>query len=449
MPDYRKYGPGAAGVRAALALAAASWVSGCVGPGAADLASRAFMPQATVAAGSPNAPAELDGKGAVHSGVITDLTSRASVLPKGGDFDKVARSVLAAGSGASEAELRVARLTAKAKSKNWLPSIGPDVSLTSLGSLAASILLDQALFDNGRRKAERSFAAADVEVAAVTLATDLNQRVYEGLKLYVEARRAAELAAITSASLEQMRDFDRIMKIRLDGGLSDRSEYRIIEQKLAEMVATHSQEVEAEKTAWAELDAMSMGDLHGLTALSALPPDPGAPEPLAVLMARAEASRTAAEVQIARSGLMPGFGAKAALDKGGGVNAGLSLDGEGLGFGRKDSLKALEEAEVAAGRRVDETAEAASRRIVALQREIESLTTQERQEAVLLEQMAGNLDLFKDQYKAGRASLIEFVGQFESFVRMRRDHASLKYAIAMARLEIARERGVLIDGAAM
>lgn len=101
------------------------------------------------------------------------MRQRISILPKGSAFARVAQSVLTAGSGTAEAELRVARLTARAKSKNWLPSIGPDVSMTSLGSLAASLLLDQAIFDNGRRKAERAYAAADVEVAAVSLATDL------------------------------------------------------------------------------------------------------------------------------------------------------------------------------------------------------------------------------------------------------------------------------------
>ena len=118
-----------------------------------------------------------------------------------------------------------------------MPSIGPNVSLSSLCSLAASLILDQAIFDNGRRKAERAFAAADVEVAAVTLASDLNQRVYEGLKLYIEAQRADELSAVTETALARMRDFDRIMSVRVKGGLSDRSEYRVIAQKLAEMEA--------------------------------------------------------------------------------------------------------------------------------------------------------------------------------------------------------------------
>jgi outer membrane protein, adhesin transport system len=86
---------------------------------------------------------------------------------------------------------------------------------------------------------------------------------------------------------------------------------------------------------------------------------------------------------------------------------------------------------------------------VALEREIASLTSRAEQEAAVLAEMEANLGLFTEQYKAGRKTLLELVGQFESLVRMQRDHASLKYAVAVARLEIARERGVLVDGAQM
>ena len=100
-------------------------------------------------------------------------------------------------------------------------------------------------------------------------------------------------------------------------------------------------------------------------------------------------------------------------------------------------------------RRIDAAAETARRRIVTLEREIASLTAQEAEDSALLRQMAANLDLFTAQYKSGRRTLIELVGQFESYTRMQRDHATLKYRITLARLEIARERGVLVDGAAM
>ena len=194
---------------------------------------------------------------------------------------------------------------------------------------------------------------------------------------------------------------------------------------------------------------MTAGGLETVGGLTPLGADAGAPEPLSILMARAEASRSMAEIALARAGLMPGMGASASVDKTGDVDAGLSLDGEGLGFGRKDNLRALEESRDVARRRVTEAEADSARRIVALQREIATLTAKEAQDAVVLAQMSSNLDLFTEQYRAGGRSLLELVGQFESLIAMKRDHASLKYAIAVARLEIGRERGVLLDGAAM
>ncbi|MFP3656154.1 hypothetical protein SB777_35180, partial [Burkholderia sp. SIMBA_052] len=92
-----------------------------------------------------------------------------------------------------------------AKSKNWLPSLRPSVSLNDLGEMVASMLLEQVLFDNGRRKAERAFAAADVEVAAVTLSADMNDRVKTALSLYVSGLRGDEKAAYAHRAIRTMR----------------------------------------------------------------------------------------------------------------------------------------------------------------------------------------------------------------------------------------------------
>lgn len=433
---------GRAGVYTPAALLAAALVlSGCFG---GPQAGKSNVSPADLAA-----QPELDGKGQVHSPLITELLSRRSILPAGGSYATVAQSILAAGAASAESELRVKRLTAKARSKNWLPSIGPDVNLSSLGSIAASLLLDQALFDNGRRKAERDFAAADVEVAAVTLVADLNQRVYDGLKLYIEAQRARELAGITETSLTRMAEFERIMRVRMEGGLSDPSEVHVITQKRAEMEASLSSEREGLRSALAELDTLTASPLDGLTGLSPLPADAGAPEPLSVLIAKGESARVLAEVKVARSGLMPGLGAKASVDKGGDLSGGLSLDGDVLGFGRKDSLQALAESEQVAVRKVDEAKRDADRRIVALNREITSLEAQSAQESKVLAQMETNLTLFTEQYEAGRRSLIELASQFEELVSMKRSQASVKYQIALARMEIALLRGVLVDGGSM
>ena len=100
--------------------------------------------------------------------------NRHSVL-NAGAFSDVANAVLAANSRAAEADLRAAKLRAEARANNWLPSLGPSVSLTSLGAVVSSMVVEQVLFDNGRKKAERDYAAADVEVAAARAAAGIKE----------------------------------------------------------------------------------------------------------------------------------------------------------------------------------------------------------------------------------------------------------------------------------
>ncbi len=413
-------------------------------------------PQATRSTSAPGTPAladdsdaHLDTKGEVVSELIDQLSLRQSILPQASTFGQVGEAVLNNSRASSEAQLRVKRLTARARSKNWLPKLGPDVSLTSLSSIAASLVLDTAIFDRGRRAAERDFAAADVEMAAVDLVQDLNEKVYDGLKLYIEAQRAADLARITEAALKQMAEFERVTKIRVSGGLSDGSEYRLVSQRRAEIEATLLSYRQGEKSAWAQLASLAGRPMEGLKGLTTLPPDSGNPEPLTVLAAKGEAARTRAEVAVAKSGLLAGLGAGASVGKNGNVKGGLSLDGDILGFGRKDNLAALDEAIEVTSRKIDEAKSDSARKIVALTEEITTLALREKADGDVIAQMEGNMGLYTEQYKAGRRSLIELTGQFETLTSMKRDHASLKYQIALARLEIALLRGVLVNGGAM
>ena len=165
MPMDRIIGSGAgsrppARTLAALALSAAL-LGGCVGLGGAEggFASRANQTPAGLARGGVDSPAEGG------SALISDLQARRSVLPPGGAYARVADAVLKADSGTAAAELRIARLRSEARAKNWLPKLGPTVSLTSLNGLAVGLLLEQALFDHGRRKAERAYAAAEPDAA--------------------------------------------------------------------------------------------------------------------------------------------------------------------------------------------------------------------------------------------------------------------------------------------
>ena len=447
MPMDRIIGPGAGGrpparTLAALALSAAL-LGGCVGLGGVEggFASRANQTPAGLAQGGVDRPAEGG------SALISDLQARRSVLPPGGAYARVADAVLKADSGTAAAELRIARLRSEARAKNWLPKLGPTVSLTSLNGLAAGLLLEQALFDHGRRKAERAYAAADVEVAAVTLSTDINQRIFEGLSHYIRAERARAQGALSTKAYARMEGFAEVMRQRVSGGMSDNTEQQVIAQHLAEMQATAATDREAEISAMAELNAMSAPGLDGLSGIDRLAVRGHRSEPLSVVKTRGEGERSIAESRIARAGLMPGLSANADLT-GDGLTPSLRLGGSGLlGMGTRAEFSALNATADVVARRSAEAAETAERRIVALERQIAQLESRMAQGAAVLAQTESNLSLFVEQYKVGRRSLLELVSQYDSFARLERDQAVLQYEIALLEIEIARDRGLLVDGA--
>ena len=442
MPMDRISGSGAGGhlpVRPLVTLAlTALLMAGCVG-GSGGGATKANLDPAAAPAASAEGGSSL----------IADLQARRSVLPAGSAYATVADAVLAADAGAAAAELRIARLRSEARAKNWLPNLGPAVTLSALNGLAAGLLLEQALFDHGKRKAERAYAAADVEVAAVSLSSDINQRVYEGLSHYVTAERARAQGAVSSRAAERLAGFADVMRQRVEGGLSDRSEQQVIAQHLAEMQATGGADREAEISAMAELAAMSAQGLDGLRGISRLAVVGNQTEPLSVVRARGEGARSIAESKVARSGLMPSLSASVNAGTGG-INPGVNLGGSGLlGIGTREELAALDATADVVARRTAEATETAQRRIVALERQIALLESQQAKGAQVLGQTTANLDLFVEQYKLGRRTLLELVGQYDSYARLERDQVALRYQIALLELEIARDRGLLVDGVRM
>jgi adhesin transport system outer membrane protein len=414
-------------------------------------------PDAAMSAGRPSDPPALDDSGEVEraasdkatarSAVIEALAARGSSVPDSGPYAAVADAVLAANQSAAAAELRVARLKAEARSRNWLPSLGPSVSLTSLGSIATGLLLDQVLFDNGRRKAERDYAAADVEVAAVTLADDLNARVHDGLARHVEGEMASAQGAVAARGVDRMAEYARIAEARAEGGIADRSEASAIAQKLAELRRIAAADREAGITAQAELAALAGGtapqagglsDLHTVDAV-----------PLAVLKAEAEAVRMRAEARIARAGHLPGIKASAGVADGS-LDAGVNLGADRLlNLGTGSELEALKAVETVAAQRVEEARDNVQRRITALEREIAMLESERTETAALVAQTAEGVHLYEQQHEFGRRSLLDLAGLVETQIRLERDLAGLPYKIALKRLQVALVRGTLVSGAEM
>jgi adhesin transport system outer membrane protein len=444
MPINRKPKMAITAVAAMPMLVACLFIAGCSGK--SEVPAMAAMGQdPTAPAGAYNALAPQKG---LPSQLIANLQARQSVLPVSGVYQQIAQSVLQTSNGTAAVELRMARLMSEARSKNWMPSIGPSVSLTSLSGLVAGLVLEQGLLDNGRRKGERMFAAADVEVAAVVYSTDINTRIYDGLSLYVTAQQARAKGAVSVKAQARLAEFQSIMARRVAGGISDLSEEQVISQRLAEMQATLALDQETERAALAQLASFAepLGDqMRGLDSL-----DVAAPvglETLHVLRARAEGAREMASADIAMAEMMPWIGASAGLDAQG-IKPGLNLNGLGiLAPGSASRMEALASTPDLVIRRIAQATMDSDRHILALEQQILALQTRQTQGAIVTEQMSANMALFTEQYQLGRRTLLELVGQYDAYARMERDQVSLRFEIALLELQIARDRGVLVSGA--
>ncbi|PYF11799.1 adhesin transport system outer membrane protein [Rhodobacter viridis] len=426
--------------RMSAAALIATGLSGCMEGTPFPSGRSAFSPAtASLVAGKPGTTAET-------SAIIADLSGRVSVLPASGPYAQVADAVLRDAKGTAKAELRVARLTAQAKSKNWLPQIGPSLSLTRLGDLAAELLISQTLWDNGAKRAEREAAAADVEVAAVSLSTEMNDTVAEGLKAYVNALKAREQAEVADRSVAKLNDFNEIMKIRVEGGLSDGTEARVLSQKLSEMQATAQADRDTAQAAMTQLGSMTSAPLDGLVGMSDLALPEPLPGSLAVSKSRAEAERAEAEAQISRAGNLPKIGAEASVGTDApdvGLTVGID---QMLGFGTKAQLEAVAATREAAAARVARTEQSDTQDIAALRAKIAALEAKEARDGAVVAETGAGLEMFTEQYKMGRRTLMDLVSLYESYAQMAHAQAGLKYDIALIKLEIARKHGILVDG---
>jgi adhesin transport system outer membrane protein len=385
-------------------------------------------------------------EGEASSDVISKLLERRSMLPGDTISDQVADAAVAASARASEAELTSAKLRAEAESKNWLPTIGPSVSLTDLGELVAGMLIQQVLFDNGRRKAERAFAAADVEVAAVNLSVDMNERVENAVGLYVAGLRGDEKAAYSSRALKQMQEFHRVVSGRVEGGLSDRSDLNVVNSKISGMRNARTTAQDAATTARAELTAMTGQSFSQKPGKLDLGTPPSNGQYLSVLKSQSLANRSVAQAKVGRAGLLPQIAAAGNLTSDG-SGAGLTLDMDpAFGLGTPAALKAIESSKEAARRQVGEAEEDARR---SYSRQIQRLASFQRQTveaASLARASRETYRLFKAQFEAGQRPVMDVIKIYEELVQREQDHIEAKYEVVLIQLKLARDMGLLADG---
>lgn len=392
----------------------------------------------------PNAAAlDVEQANGERSVLIDTLLARGSVLQPG-PLAIVADAVMATNSRAAEADLRAAILRSEATQMNWLPTFSPSISLTELGGVVAQLVVDQVLFDNGRKRAEREIARADVEVAAVALSQDSNARVLEALELYVAAEAADARAAVSASGLSRMEHFEWVMSERVKGGINDQADLAAVSQRISQLRSSLANDRETAARARAELSAMMVDAKSGLDGLSTVG-DAGDLQPLSVLKAEAEARRSMAQARAARAGFLPRIGLRGALSEAGaqwGVNAGA----DGIGFGMGASLQAIDAAQAAAQARVTQSREEAERELRGLSADLASA----RRKAAEAERLAAQADrtyrLFNEQLEAGQRAVPDVIGVYETRLRTAREAASARYDVVIAQLRIAALKGALVEG---
>ncbi|PTQ73312.1 TolC family protein [Celeribacter persicus] len=435
-------------------MASAMGLGGCVagstsGRGLSSVSPVALFKTDRFDTASGTTPTPTHALSAANEGegspLISDLLARQSVLPAGSAYDRVASAVLATSSGVAQAELRASKMRAVAREKNWLPTIGPEISLTSLGKLAGGLLVEAALYDNGKRKAERAFAAADVEVSAVALSQDMNDRVYDGLTLYITISEAREKADMAERGLGRMREFNRVVTERVKGGASSLSDQRVVRSIISEMEHEARTHREAETSAREELGSFTGGaNLPVMEQVMGIALPASSLIPLDVLRAEAEAKRTVAEAQAERAAMLPTLSASTLLGQSN--SSGLSYEGGGLGLGTAAEIEASRAREAAAQATVTQARETAARRAARAESKLTALRRQERDAADLVQQTRANYRIFQDQFEAGQKSVMDVLNVYEQMIREELKHIDLKYEIALTELEIARDKGALAEG---
>jgi len=411
-------------------------LSGCMSE---DIATRAGFLGGDAVAPAAEGTAALDGElsNGERSELIDALLNRRSVLGATGPYAQVAQSVLDANSRAAEAQLRAAMLRSQAREMNWLPSLGPSVSLSSLGAVVTGLLIEQTLFDGGAKQAEREFARADVEVA--------NTRVYQALDLYLTAQAAQARAEVNIGGLARMERFEYVMSERVNAGINDRADLQLVQQKLTQMRSDILSDQEEAAAAMGELAAMSAADLSGTSGLGDLSNPALNAIPLDVMKVEAEGTRGVAEARALQAGYAPNVTASGDLTDGDslGLNVGIP---NGLGFGRGADMAAIEAMGEAARLLVAEQREDSNREIAAIDGEVTSLRRQQSQIVTIISQANDNYTLFEEQLRAGQRTVPEVVGVFRTKLNAERDAVDLRYDLARTELRLALIYGTLVDG---
>jgi adhesin transport system outer membrane protein len=379
------------------------------------------------------------------SPVIVGLQHRKSALPEGSPAQRIATATLSASTAPGAAELRLAKINADIEAKNWLPTFGPNISLSSLESVASSLLVDAVLFDNGYKRAQREYAVTDVEVAAVNLAIEANDRILEALSALVDLEEAEEEAEISARALKVLDGYAAKSGQRVAQGYSALAEQSEIEQSLSEVRLIHDEARQEALNARRSLTLLGVDDIPS-TSSSRLPaPSTASYTPLSVALASAKANRTVAQAKMDRASTFPVFGSTSDISSSGSSTV-FVVSGSGMGVTTAAASGPFDASKEAAGQSVIHARSEASRLIDSLESGIKSLETRRSGYMTRLKDSNSRFNLYLDQFTAGSQDLTDLVDAYMAKVTLELEAARVGHDITRARYELLHAYGALFDG---
>ena len=124
----------------------------------------------------------------------------------------------------------------------------------------------------------------------------MTSRVETAGARWVSALRGDEKAALGTRGLGQMEECNRVVSGRVEGGISDRADLRVVQSKIDGMRSARATAHEAAATSRAELKAMTGQEFATAPTRLSLGSPPQSSDFLTVLKASAEATRPVAAV---------------------------------------------------------------------------------------------------------------------------------------------------------
>ena len=158
------------------------------------------------------------------------------------------------------------------------------------------LLVQQGVYEGGRRQAELGAAAWNREAAACALAAAQNELIFRVAEAYYRAFQTRELKAVREEAVNQVRHQLELVRSRQRAGTAVASDVSTVEVRLAEVEESLISAKNQEELAWAVLENICGAPLPTRILPAEMPPAPWATEVEQIAAAVAEAQARRPEV---------------------------------------------------------------------------------------------------------------------------------------------------------